>query len=83
MRRIRIEFFLRVIYSARVNSYVEQASGNHLSPHEFDSTEGNVDGGHHIDDILKEFGDYGTTPPRTRISRRQRERRQREKGELW
>jgi len=49
----------------------------------FDSTEGSFDGGQHIDDILKEFEDYGTTPPRTRISRRQRERRQRVKEDLW
>lgn len=65
-----------------MNKNVEHANGNHLSPHYVDSTEGSFDSGQHIDDILKEFGDYGSTPPRTRISRRQRERRQREKEEL-
>jgi hypothetical protein len=66
-----------------VNKNVGRTNGNQLSPHGFDSTEGSFDGGYHIDDILREFGDYGSTPPRTRISRRQRERKQREKEELW
>jgi hypothetical protein len=71
------------MFSFRANKSVEGNSGDQLSPHHFDSTEGSFDGGQHIDDILKEYGDYGTTPPRTRISRRQRERKQREKDELW
>jgi hypothetical protein len=67
----------------RVNKSVECNSGDQLSPHHFDSTEGSSDGGHHIDDILKEFADYGTTPPQTFISCRQGERKQREEEELW
>jgi hypothetical protein len=67
----------------RAKKNFEGSDGDTLPPLHFDSTEGSFDGGQHIDDILKEFDDYGTTPPRTRISRRQRERRQREKEELW
>lgn len=67
----------------RVNKSVEGSREDQLSPQHFDSLEGNFAEGHQIDDILTEFGDYGTTPPRTRISRRQKERRQREKEELW
>ncbi|XP_069698248.1 mitogen-activated protein kinase kinase kinase 4 isoform X1 [Periplaneta americana] len=64
-----------------VNKYAERTKRGQLSPITFDSNEGSFDG-HLTDDILNEYGDYGTTPPRTRISRRQRERRQREKEEL-
>lgn len=67
----------------RANKSVEGNREDHLSPHQFDSLDGHFTEGHQIDNILTEFGDYGTTPPRTRISRRQRERRQREKEELW
>jgi hypothetical protein len=67
----------------RVNNNYEDSDGDKLPLLHFDSTEGSFDGGQHIDDILKEFGDDGSTPPRTRISRRQKERRQRGKEELW
>ncbi|XP_033609208.1 mitogen-activated protein kinase kinase kinase 4 isoform X3 [Cryptotermes secundus] len=75
---IKINFSSESSDDEGVNRSVEGNSGNQFSPHHFDSTEGSFDG----DDILKEYGDYGTTPPRTRISRRQRERKQREKEEL-
>lgn len=71
------------LYICVLLNSIEGAKGDQSFTHHFDSTEGSFDGGHHIDDILKEFDDYGSTPPRTRISRRQRERRQREKEEIW
>lgn len=80
------EIFVLSLYISgfiRAKKNLEGSDGDKLPPLHFDSTEGSFDGGQHIDDILKEFDDYGSTPPRTRISRRQRERRQREKEELW
>jgi hypothetical protein len=77
-----LNLYIYVVF-IRVNKNFEGSDGDKFAPLRLDSTEGSFDGGQHIDDILKEFGDYGSTPPRTRISRRQRERRQREKEELW
>lgn len=79
---IKINFSPESSDDEGVKKNFEGSGGDKLPPLHFDSTEGSFDGGQHIDDILKEFGDYGSTPPRTRISRRQRERRQREKEEL-
>ncbi|KAJ9585798.1 hypothetical protein L9F63_002435 [Diploptera punctata] len=73
--------YVLIFLFIRTTKSSDRTNEDQLSPVCFDSTEGSFDGAHLIDDILTEYGDYGTTPPRTRISRRQRERRQREREE--
>ncbi|CAG2058670.1 unnamed protein product [Timema podura] len=64
------------------DEYKDEVLKNQLSPLAVDNAQTNSQGGYNfmdVDDIFDFYEDFGQTPPRTRLSRRQKERNQRVK----
>nr|CAD7445295.1 unnamed protein product [Timema bartmani] len=64
------------------DEYKDEVLKNQLSPLAVDNVQASSQGGNNfmdVDDIFDFYEDFGQTPPRTRLSRRQKERNQRVK----